>query len=788
MKRFLKKSNFLTKVWLRAQKIPIWKALTIGIISLLLFCGTATVLFVFVVRQGYFGVLPAYGDLKNIQNNIASEIYSADGELLGKYFIQERTHTNKKDISPHLIHALIATEDVRFYEHKGIDYKSLGRVLVKSILLQKESSGGGSTITQQLAKNLYPRQNHGILTIPVNKVREALIARRLEKIYDKEQILELYLNTVSFGDNAFGIETAAERYFNIDPDELTLPQAALLVGMLKATYNYNPRLHPESAIARRNLVLSQMTKYGYLTPESADSLKAAPLDLKYTNKSHSEGLAAYFREYLRIELTRLLQQIEKPDGGAYNVYTDGLKIYTTIDSRLQEYAEEAMREHMSQLHKTFVKHWNKRPLPWEVNNNILKDAVFRSERYKRLKAEGLVEEEIREEFDKKYPMKVFEWDGEKEITMSPLDSVKHYLKFLNAGFLAMDPKSGDIKVWVGGVNHKYFKYDHVNLRTKRQAGSTFKPIVYAAALEQGLDPCEYHANELKVYEEYENWTPQNSDGKYEGFYSMQGALVNSVNTVSVDLVLQAGIENAVSFAHNIGIQSKIEQVPGIALGTPSVSLYEMVAAYGAFINKGQTVKPRFLAKVETRDGKTIYENNTNGAGKQAMSERTAAIMLEMMQGVVNQGTGARLRYKYGLYHDIAGKTGTTQDQADGWFIGITPNLVAGSWVGSDDPRIHFRSLELGQGAATALPIYGLFMQKAIRDKNFKTTLASNIPEPGPEILAALDCQPFKERLEIESVFEVLEKMFKRDDRPAPKYPKTDTRKKKKNFFERLFGR
>lgn len=787
VKRIFKKKYFV-KLRRLLKRTSAWKLAFAGFF-LLLAAGVLSVgLFIYLVREGSFGPLPAYGDLRNIQNDIASEVYSADGKLIGKYFIQERTHTNLSDISPHLIDALIATEDVRFYEHEGVDYKSLGRVLVKTILMQKESAGGGSTITQQLAKNLYPRTDHGLLTLPVNKVKEAIVARRIEKIYDKQEILELYLNTVSFGDNAFGIETASERYFSVDPDELTLPQAAVLVGMLKATYNYNPRLHPESATRRRNLVLSQMKKYGYLTAELADSLKTTPLDLKYKNQSHSDGLAAYFREHLRLELSRLLNTIEKPEGGVYNVYTDGLRIYTTIDSRLQEYAEEAMQEHMPKLQKSFLKHWGKRPLPWQTNNDILMDGIYRSQRYKILKAEGLSENEIKAEFEKKIPMKVFDWDGERETEMSPLDSVKHYLKFLNAGLLAIDPTSGNVKAWVGGINHKYFKYDHVNLRTKRQAGSTFKPIVYAAALEQGLDPCEYHANELKVYEEFENWTPENSDGKYEGYYSMQGALVNSVNTVSVDLVLKAGINNAVSFAHNLGIESKIDPVPGIALGTPSVSLYEMVASYCAFVNKGKTIAPRYLTKVETRDGKVIFENHSNPSGRQAMSEKTAAIMLEMMQSVVTEGTAARLRYQYGLYNDIAGKTGTTQDQADGWFIGATANLVTGVWVGSDDPRIHFQTLELGQGAATALPVYGLFMQKAMKDQRFKTLLQKNFPDPSPDVRAALDCEPFKEELDIERILDVLDRMFKRENRVAPKYPKPEQRKKKKNFFERLFGR
>ncbi|MGK7396150.1 MAG: penicillin-binding protein 1A [Candidatus Cyclobacteriaceae bacterium M3_2C_046] len=745
-------------------------------------------IFIMMVRGGAFGSLPTYGELRNINNNIASEVYSADGELLGKYFIQERTHTDINNISPYLLKALIATEDIRFYQHHGIDFKSLGRVLFKTLLLQDESSGGGSTLTQQLVKNLYPRQDYGVLSMPVNKTREALVARRLEKIYSKPKILELYLNTVSFGENAFGIETASQRFFNKKPKALNLQEAAVLVGMLKATSTYNPRTHKDLSRQRRNLVINQMDNYNFITSREADSLKALDIELDYRNQDHNEGLATYFRQQLRQELQQALQQQPQEDGTNFNLYTDGLKIYTTLHSKMQRYAEEAMREHMSKLQQTFYRHWGS-TRPWYQDENILINAIHRSPRYKKLKAQGLTEKEIQQEFRNEEMMTIFTWDGEEEKMMSPLDSVRHYLYFLNAGFLAMDPSSGDVLAWVGGIDHKYFKYDHVNINTKRQIGSTFKPIVYAAALENGMEPCEYIENERRIYEEYDGWSPQNSDGQYEGFYSMQGALTNSVNTISVNLLMETGINKAVNLAHEMGIQSNVPQVPSIALGTSSISLYEMVTAYSAFANRGRIIQPRYLVRVEDQQGNIIYQNEENNPGKKVISAETADIMIEMMKSVVNNGTGARLRYRYGLYNDIAGKTGTTQDHADGWFIGITPKLVAGAWVGADDPGIHFRSLELGQGASTALPIWGLFMKKVAKDKELNHFYKASFPSMDPQVAASLDCEPFKLYKE-EGLFDLF-KIFKKDpdrelEKPNPRYPKPKKNKKKKRgFFEKL---
>ena len=786
-----KKSNF-QKIYRPFSRLSWTKKVGVVVLFLALCAFLGATLFYQSVRLGLFGSLPDEQELANIENYVASEVYTADGKLLGKYYIQERTHATFDEISPNIIDALISTEDARFYEHDGVDRLSLLRVFVKTLLLQDESAGGGSTISQQLAKNLFQRRyEYGFLSIPVFKVREMIIAQRLENVYSKKDILTLYLNTVPFGDNAFGIETAAERFFSKNSDELKLQEAAMLVGMLKATYNYNPRLFPDNALQRRNVVIRQMEKYEVLKPSEADSLVNTPLEIDYRKRTHNEGLATYFRSHLREELEEWCSQHMKPDGKPYNLYTDGLKIYTTLDSRLQGFAEEAMQEHMASLQEVFYKHWKGRA-PWEGNTDILMNSIYRSERYKKLKAEGMSEEEIQEVFSKPVPMKVFSWDGTVEKLMSPLDSVKYYLYFLNAGFLAMAPEDGAVKAWVGGINHEYFKYDHVNLKTKRQVGSTFKPIVYAAALQQGADPCTYIPASRETYAEMDGWSPGNSDGNYEGEYSLMGGLMNSVNTVSVKVLRRTGLTNTINLARSMGITSDIPKLPSIALGTPAISLYEMVSAYCTFANDGEAVKPHYLVRIENSEGKVLEEFRPEQEQTQVLNPEQAALMVHMLKGVVNEGTASRLRWKYGLQNDIAGKTGTTQSNADGWFIGITPNLVAGTWVGADYPAIHFRSTSLGQGANTALPIFGLFMKKINEESSLREISRARFSPLPSEMQAALDCPPYRKEEDLnlfERIFgkkesEEEEKKKKRQHK-VPKRKKPE--KKKKNFFERIFG-
>ena len=691
-----------------------------------------------------FTQTPSRQELTSIKNAVASEVYSADSVLLGRYFIQDRTEVKYEDISPRLLEALVATEDIRFFDHNGIDYRSLGRVLVKSILLQNESAGGGSTITQQLAKNLYPRKRYWMASMLVNKFREAVIALRIESIYSKNEILALYLNTIPFADNTYGIQSAAKRFFSTTASELSLEQAGVLVGMLKATHYYNPRLFPERARDRRNVVFSQMAKYNFLAPAAVDSLKARPIELQYQRTTFHEGLAPYFREHVKAELIRWCEDHKKPDGTPYNLFTDGLRIYTTIDSKLQQYAETAVKRQMADLQKQFFAHWGKTK-PWKDDERIIMDAVRRSNRYKQLKDQGLSEEAIMEEFNERIPMRLFTWEGEKEVEATPLDSIKHHLQYLNAGFLAMEPETGEVKAWVGGINHDFFQYDHVRESTKRQVGSIFKPFVFAAAIEKGIQPCELFPSDLETYENEagEPWTPKNSQNDYGVEYTMRGALAYSVNTVSVKLIQRAGISSTISLARKLGITSDIEEDPSISLGSASISMMEMAGAYAAIANNGIASYPYFVREIHDRRG-TVYANERPAvSGKRAMSEESANLVRHMLQSVVQEGTASRLRWKYNVYNDIAGKTGTTQDNADGWFMALTPKLVIGSWVGADDPRIRFRSTYLGQGSNTALPMVAYFMEKINKDATYKAISKAKFPQLPYKISRKLECDLYE---------------------------------------------
>ncbi len=742
----------------------------------------ALVLFVFYlsVYFGLFGWLPTKRQLKAVQNNMPSEVYTADSVLIGRYFIQDRTNVAYDEIPESAIQALVATEDARFYEHGGIDYRSVARVFFKSLLLQNESSGGGSTLSQQLAKNLFPRKNVGFLSMPVNKMREIILARRFEAIYTKEEILQLYLNTVPMGGNVYGIESAARRFFSTSADSLKIEQAAVLIGLLKGTTYYHPKLNPERSLHRRNVVLAQMAKYGYLTPEQKDSLQKLPLKLRYNPYSHHTGLAAYFREHLRAELGKWASEQKKANGDPYNIYNDGLKIYTSIDSKMQRHAELALRQRMKTLQVEFDKHWGSKA-PWSGQPGVLRDAKERSLRYKRHKAAGLSDEEIDEIFNTPRKMQVFRWRGEVTRTMSPMDSLRHYLRYLNAGFIAMEPTSGYVRAWVGGISHNYFQYDHV--RSRRQVGSTFKPIVYATALEKGISPCSYFSNDRRVFPEYENWSPRNADDQYGGAYSMLGALTHSVNTVSVNVALQAGIPDIIRTAHNLGITGELPSTPSLALGTADASLMEMVAAYGALANGGYEVKPRYLLRIVDREGKVLLDNtNPNGQGRHILSNQTTALLRPMLESVINEGTGRRLRNEYHLAMDIAGKTGTTQSHADGWFIGFTRDLVAGAWVGGEDRRIRFRDLEKGGGSYTALPIWGSFFQRLSKDREYRRYAYSRFSPLPPYLQGYLNCPPYQPPVLVASYEEPretgLERFFKRNGKKLKDLFKRKDKKEK----------
>ncbi len=700
-------------------------------------------IFVLSVYFGAFGPLPTRADLKKINTPVASEVYSADGRLLGKYYRENRIFVPLDSISRDVIHALISTEDERFFKHKGVDLRGLARVLVKTILLRKQT-GGGSTLSQQLVKNIFKRnEDHGILTLPVIKVKEMLISHRMEKIYTKDQLLELYLNTVPFGNRIFGIEVAANRYFGKHASQLNTEEAATLIGMLKATTYYNPVTHPDRSIRRRNLVLAQMAKNGYLTPAQLTKLQKRAMKTSYRKEGSNEGPATYLRERVRLDAERILSRLHKPDGKAYNLYTDGLRIYTTIDTRLQAYAEWAVQRHMSRLQAVFDRHWRKRRKPW-LNNKTLSRFIKQSDRYAALEQQHLPKERIYESFLDTVRMRIFTWKGLRDTLLTPKDSVAHYLSLLNAGLLAVDARTGAVKAWVGGIDFRHLKYDQVLAR--RQVGSTFKPLVYAAALEAGRSPCEYISNDsLRIQDDDKWWTPANAEQHYGGYYSMAGALTHSVNVAAARMILQTGIAPVARLARRAGFQSDIPRVPSIALGSLSGSLEEMCTVYTSFARQGETIHPFYLSRIETADGQVLYKAPRVHTSR-ATSPATAGQINEMLQMVVDSGTARRLYATYHLPRGIAGKTGTTQHQADGWFIGYTPRLVMGVRVGGMVPAVRFRSLSLGQGANMALPIWALTMQRIIKNRRLYQYAPAAFP-PLPDSLAArMNCPPFVESL------------------------------------------
>lgn len=719
--------------------------------SLIAFAGIVTlgvsasvVFFVVLVWMGFFGALPGKSHLKEIHHPIASEVYSADSIVLGRYYLQDRTPVDPGDVPETLKKALVATEDVRFYKHEGVDVKSLFRVLVKTLLLQRESSGGGSTITQQLAKNLYPRRSYAMFSLPINKIREMIIASRLEDVYSKDEILVLYLNTIPFADNTYGVKTAADRFFSTPVRDLRIEQSAMLVGMLKATHSYNPRLFPERAIQRRNLVIAQMERYNFITPEEKKTLQAKPLALDYNNVGHNSGLAPYFRAYIKNELLEWCRNNTQEDGSEYNLYTDGLKIYTTIDSRLQKYAEGAMQKQMKGLQQKFANQLSQKQI-----NDVALRKLRQLPQYRSLKETGLAEKEILAALRKPVKTKIYTWDGIREVNMSIYDSVKHHMKFLQAGMMALEPQTGEIRVWVGGIDHRFFQYDHVKPGTKRQVGSTLKPILYAAALEEGIGPCTYISARKTEYTNVDAWTPENTNEEtYDRKFSMEGGLSGSVNTVSVKLLEKTGINDAIHIARKMGITSELPAVPSLALGTPSISMMEMVGAYGALANRGEYIQPRYLTAIADRRGKMLETFEPEEKPVRALSEESATLMVHMLRSVVSEGTGASLRSRFGVHNEVAGKTGTTQLNVDGWFMAITPKLVIGTWVGADDPKLHFRSTSLGQGSSTALPITAYFLQHVNQDKTLRDISRARFAALPAKLKEKLDCKTSKSDLNI----------------------------------------
>ncbi len=749
-----------------------------------------------IVYVGFTGPVPSSEELQKIKNPVSTEVYANDGRLLGRYYIENRSNVSFDQISPNVINALIATEDSRFYKHRGIDEIALLRVFLKSVLLQDHSSGGGSTLSQQIAKNLYPRKSFGPLTMPVNKLRESIIAYRLEKLYTKDEILTLYLNTVPFAENTYGIGVASERFFSKPPKKLKVHEAATLVGMLKANNSYNPRKNPERSLDRRNVVIDQMLKYNYISVGEAKMYKAEPLDLTYNLITYNEGPAPYLMEKLRPFLQNWCDDHMKEDETPYNLFTDGLKIRTTIDFDMQLAAENAVADQMKNLQSIFDQTWGKKK-PWGNDQSVVTRAMKRSDRYRTLKKNGVPDDQAKAIFNTPTSVSLFTWDGKKQVEMTPMDSIQYYLRILNTGFMAMDPFSGELKAYIGGNDFRYFKYDHTT--AKRQVGSTFKPIVYLGALEAGIAPDTYFANERKVYAEYDNWSPENSHDDYTGFYSMEGALAKSINTIAVEVLMQAGISNVVDLAKRMGIDSDLPPYPSLALGSASVSLQEMVCAYSELVNGGRKVTPYYLKAVESNIGKVLEEFQNIQPDEQVASPENCHIITQMLKSVVNDGTGSNIRTIWGIDSEFAGKTGTTQDQADGWFIGMTPTLVAGAWVGGEDPSIHFRSLGEGAGGRTALPIVGQFYSQILHKSKYQNMKFASFQAPSEESLAMMNIPPYREILEvgvrgfIHDLFGKketnpnydLKKQGKTAAEPAKEEPKPAAETEKKPFWQSM---
>ncbi len=701
------------------------------------------------VYFGAFGHLPSFEELENPRSQLASEVYSADQKLLGKYYIENRSNVKYEQLSPYLVNALISTEDERFMEHSGVDLIALVRVVTRTVLMGDEGGGGGSTITQQLAKNLFKRDSTAAKSksgMAVTKMKEWITAVKLEKSYTKEEIIALYFNTVEFGNNAYGIRSAANTYFGVTPDSLKIQEAAMLVGMLKAPTAYNPRMHPEDALRRRNTVLFQMKRNKYLSQAQYDSLKALPITLKFSVENQNTGMAPYFREYLRSDMEKWCNENTKPDGTHYNLYKDGLKIYTTINYKMQTYAEQAVKDHLRFLQKKFFQHWKgSSTAPFaDISEteamNIIKSAMRVSERYRRMKKAGATEAEIAKAFKTPVKMKIFTWNGEtgdSTVTMSPWDSIRYHKFFLQAGFMAMEPQTGYVRAWVGGIDHKYFKYDHVKV-AKRQVGSTFKPFVYGVAMQAGLSPCYLAPNvSISIPDGDHLWTPSNSSSYKEGqMVSLKEALAHSINKISAYLTMKYGIKKVVEFAHKCGIQNYVGLFPSSCLGTADLTVFEMVGANSTFVNKGTWTEPIYISRIEDKYGNVLAEFKPKKV--EAMSEETAYLIVSLMKGVVDYGTSASIRGTYKIPYPVAGKTGTTQNSSDCWFMGLTPDLVAGCWVGCDDRAAHFRTLEYGQGARAALPIWAMFMKKVYADPTLKIS-KGDFEHPKGELSVEVDC-------------------------------------------------
>ena len=708
-----------------------WKIFFIGL-------GTLALFFLF-ASWGIFGSMPSFEDLENPDSNLATEIISADGVVIGKYFQKNRSQLKYSDLPKNLVQALVATEDARFYEHSGIDARGTLRA-ISSL----GTSGGASTLSQQLAKQLFHGEGSKFLPFRiVQKVKEWIIAIRLERQYTKNEIIAMYCNVYDFGNNSVGVSSAAKTYFSKEPKDLTIDESAILVGMFKNSGLYNPIRNPQGVKNRRNVVLSQMEKGDMITESQKERLQSLPIKLNFKLETHKDGTATYFREYLRDYMKKWAEENKKPDGSDYDIYKDGLKIYTTIDSRMQLHAETAVTAHMANLQEEFFKQAKDNKNAPFVNissaetQKIINQAMKSSNRWSVMKSMDKSEEEIIKSFSEKTKMTIFSWKGEKDTIMTPLDSIRYYKHFLQSGLMAMEPQTGNIKAWVGGINYKYFQYDHVG-QGARQVGSTFKPFVYATAIEQlNMSPCDSIIDGPFMIRKGKHnvtadWEPKNSDNKYRGMVTLKRGLANSINTVSAKLMDKVGPEAVVDLAHKLGVKSEIPLQPSIALGAVEITVEDMVAAYSTFANQGVYMKPQFISKIEDKSGAVIYEPIPES--HDVLNKDIAYAVVKLLEGVTEGGSGDRLRttgggngsnrwtgYPYSFKNPIAGKTGTTQNQSDGWFMGMVPNLVTGVWVGCEDRSARFKSITYGQGATAALPVWGYFMKLCYADPELKVS-------------------------------------------------------------------
>jgi penicillin-binding protein 1A len=701
-------------------------------------------IFFILVNFGILGEMPDIEELENPRSSLASELYSEDGVLLGQYYIQNRSYLSHDEITQNMFDALISTEDERFYEHSGIDAKRL-----VGAVLRLGSSGGASTISQQLAKNMFHYEDGirpNIIIRLMQKLKEWVIAVKLERRYTKDEIATMYLNTVQFSGVSYGIKSASKEFFNKEAIDLKVEECAVLVGVLKAISAYNPKRNPNDSKDRRNTVLNQMVRNNKLSIEEFNQLKEQPIVLNYQSLDHNDGLAVYFREWLKRDLNKWCKEHKKPNGDSYNLYKDGLKIYTTINSKLQTYAEQSVKAHLSDLQVQFDKSWGTKE-PWRDENwKVLPDYPYqelrKTPRWAGLRSMyGKDTSKIMKVCRKKTKMTVFSWKGDVDTMMSPLDSIKYMKRFLHTGFIAIQPTTGQVKAWVGGINHHYFQYDNVNKSAGRQVGSTFKPFVYALAIDNKLSPCIEFPNTPPPYPK---WRVSNSDGNYGGTMNMFKGLATSTNTIVAQLMYTMGEhapQNVIDFVKKMGIDSsRMDPYPSICLGVTDISPYDMAGAFSTFANKGYWIEPSYITRIEDKNGNVLAEFPVKNI-RQIMTEEKAYVMCQLLEGVVARGTGQRLKYRYKVEGWVGGKTGTTQSNSDGWFMGVTRDLVCATWVGCDSRKVRFRSTALGQGAHAALPIFAEFIKKAKADKKLDINLLP-IDRPKEELSTEFNCSQY----------------------------------------------